>query len=172
MTANSCVNTWAINKSAIKRVFFAEYDGTVTAPIAHANMEDLATWNGLLDNTTADPVGAFIRYLYVDGDLPAPEEETFTFKTFTKVLSRTFTAAFDNIDVSDDNYTWARDLDAGGKFWFAFETDGGKLYGWMLADINANIILARGNDSIETLNMTAVWTEFCKPPRYDSPFAA
>lgn len=171
MNGNECVNTWDIRKSAFKRVFFGEYDGTLTPPIAHANMEDAATWNAQLDNTTATLPASGIRYLYVDGDLPAPEKEVFTYKTFEKVLSQTFTANFDVIDVVDANYTFARQIDAGLKCWFAFETEGGSLFGWMVADVAGDLVLNRGNDAIETLTFTAKWTEFCKPPRYDSPFA-
>lgn len=172
LNANTCINSWEVRNSSIKRAFFGEYDGTLTPPIAHADMEDSATWTAQLDNATASLPASGIRFLYVDGDMPAPEKELFTFKTYERILSRKFTVNLTCVDVADVNYTFARQLDAGMTCWFAFETDGGSLFGWMVADVEADVVLTRGNDAVESLEFIAKWTEKCKPPRYLSPFAA
>lgn len=168
-STSACVQIWTRRKSEFKRVFLAPYDGTNTAPIDDANMETLLSWTSLIDNATT--TAPYIRELYVVGDLPAPEKDIFNYKDIEIVNSKTYTANFDQIDVNDTNYSFSREMDCGGQYWMAWETDGGSMYGWALATLDSDIILNRGNESLETLVYTAKFTADCKPPRYDSVFA-
>lgn len=168
-SSNSCLDSWDIRKSEIKRVFLAPFDGTKTAPIGDANMEDLVTWEGLIDNATT--TAPFIRELYCVGDMPIPEKNTFEYKGESIVQTKTYTVNFDLIDVNDTNYTLSRDFDNNKLVWVAYETDGGSLFGWMLMKIDSDVEISRGTEAVETLKFIATTIQSCKPPRYDSPFA-
>ena len=168
--SNNCLNSWDIRKSEIKRVFLAPFDGTSTAPIADANMEDLATWTGLISNS--ETVSAFIRELYVVGDVPVPEKNTFEYKGQSIIQTKTYTVNFDLIDVNETNYTLSRDFDNNKQCWLAYETDGGSLFGWLHCKIDSDLELTRGTESVETIKFIATTVQTCKPPRYDSPFTS
>jgi hypothetical protein len=169
-SSTNCLDSWDIRKSEIKRVFLAPFDGTATSPIADTDMEDLVTWDGLIDNVST--TAPFIRELYCVGDMPLPEANTFEYKGQSIIQTKTYTVNFDLIDVNDTNYSLSRDFDNNKQVWLAYETDGGSLYGWMHMKIDSNVELTRGNDSLETIKFIATTVQNCKPPRYDSPFAS
>jgi len=133
-------------------------------------MTDLATWTGLVDNDATS--GTFVRELYISGDMPIPEKNTFNWKGVDYVKNRDYTYNFDIIDANQQNYDFVRESGCQLDVWFAFDTDGGSLFGWIRGVLDLDVELLRGTDSLETYKGSITWTHTCPPPRFDSPFVS
>lgn len=154
--------------SEIRRIFLAK---STAAPFA--DWTSATEWNTRLSETsiTGDD---YIRALTVIADKPAGAAVSKDISNGRKVTvgkDHTVNATID--DVSDLNYEFIRSLECGGRFKLWYETAGGKMYGGNngigRVNIDANDILNRGTEEIETFTLTATWRDKFHPERTNSP---
>lgn len=156
-----------INASEIKRIF-----------IAKATAEPFTDWETATEWTTrmvqsGDTPAGVIRTLTVIGDKPAGSPVQRDISNGRKyIVGKDHVVNFTVDDVSVENYEFMRLLECGGRFRIWYETKGGYLYGGnegILASLQLDDVLPRGNDEIETLNGTATWRSRFSPERVLSP---
>lgn len=164
-----CVDSIQEELSEVTDVFIVSVDANGDPVEVPSDWTSEAAWATALHQTTPDK----IRHLIVSGDKPAPETTDVTFSKFrTKVVNRRHTLNADIDDISDANYTFMLTLQCGAtvRFWYA--TYGGKLYGGatgILADVTANFVLERGQDSRALIQLVLNWDRKFDPPRIDNP---
>lgn len=113
------------------------------------------------------------RRLYVIGDLPAAERTTRTLpKGWVKNGTSTWTLTADIMDATGENYAFVKALQCGKKVGLAWKTNGGYVYGSVIATVlNADWVLARGEDSYSIGQIVLQFKGTCLPDRAEDPEA-
>lgn len=111
--------------------------------------------------------------LFVIGDLPAAENTTRTLpKGWTKKTGSTWTMTVDILDATAENYAFIRHLQCGQRVGLAWKTNGGFIYGSVIATVqSADWLLARGEDSYAIGQIVLTFKAPCLPPRAEDPEA-
>lgn len=113
---------------------------------------------GAPGNTT--PVGDLIRPLTVIGDRPAPSTVIKDLSNQRKkTIRKDFTINFTIDEISDENLEMQRQSECGGAVRFWYEA-GGRLFGGsdgILAELNMDLVLARGSEEIMALTGVLTW---------------
>jgi len=167
--SDRCIQTWDIRKSEGRSIYIAPYnDGT--APFTDAEMQTIATtpdpFISAIDNTAEGG----IRCICGVWDLAQPEDTNIRFKGQDILTDRQWTLNFDTIDSNDVLYEFARQASSCPiTAWIAFDNEGCSMFGWVQATITGSFEANRGDDSLETIKLTATWSSKCLPPRYDAP---
>ena len=107
------------------------------------------------------------------GDLPAADSPTRTIhKGWVKTLPKTWTMTVDILDATDENYAFVRSLQCGQKVGLAWKTNGGYVYGSVIATVtSADWVLARGEDSYAIGQIVLTFKGRCLPTRAEDPEA-
>lgn len=113
------------------------------------------------------------RRLYVIGDLPAAERTQRTIhKGWVKTGKGTWTLTADILDATNENYNFIKNLQCGAKVGAAWKTNGGYIYGSVIATvINADWVLARGEESYAIGQIVLQFKGTCLPDREEDPEA-
>lgn len=113
------------------------------------------------------------KRLFVIGDLPAAENTTRTLpKGWTKKTGSTWTLTADILDATAENYAFIRALQCGQKVGLAWKTNGGFIYGSVIATVvSADWVLARGEDSYAIGQIVLSFKSDCLPTRAEDPEA-
>lgn len=153
--------------SEIRRIFIAK---KAAAPFN--NWKAAGEWVARINQTTTTG-NDYIRPLTVIADKPAAAS---VFKEISNgrrvVIGKDHTINFTIDDISDENYEFMRTLECGGEYRFWYETEGGYMFGGnegFLARVDANSVLNRGRDEIETINGVMTWRTKFHPERAISP---
>lgn len=156
-----------VSYSEIRRIFIAKKGA---APFS--NWLNATEWLTRMSQTsvTGDD---YIRPLTVIADKPAAASVIKEISNGRRiVIGKDHTINFTIDDVSDENYEFMRGLECGGEYRFWYETEGGKIFGGnegFLARVDANSVLNRGRDEIETINGVMTWRTKFSPERGTSP---
>lgn len=158
-------------------VFLSEIEWLLLAKPTATNIADmdvLASWSDRVENSgvaTADT----IRKIRVTGDMPAAAENEQTISGQRRlVVDRTFTINAEVDETGDVNYQALRELQCGGlmKIWPV--TRSGHIFGGVtgvLATVKTNLSLARGENEIQKISITATWKSKFFPERDLWPLA-
>jgi len=153
--------------SEIRRIFIAKLNA---APFA--NWKAAGEWIARMSETNV--VGNdYIRALTVIGDKPAATSVVKEVSNGRRVtIGKDHTLNWTIDDVTDENYEFMRALECGGEYRFWYETEGGYMFGGnegFTSRVDANDVLNRGRDEIETINGVLSWRSKFHPERAISP---
>lgn len=156
-----------VNYSEIRRIFIAK-----KGAVPFVNWLSAAEWLTRMSQSTT--IGDdYIRALTVIADKPAAASVIKEISNGRRiVIGKDHTINFTIDDVSDENYEFMRGLECGGEYRFWYETEGGKMFGGndgFLSRLDANSVLNRGRDEIETISGVMTWRTKFSPERGDSP---
>lgn len=174
--------------STLPSVSFGSCPAEVTdelSEIGEIFLDDLTTTGGeggdeldftnLPQNVTGAAPGWYgsAKQLFVIGDLPAADSPTRTIhKGWVKTLPKTWTMTVDILDATDENYAFVRSLQCGQKVGLAWKTNGGYVYGSVIATVtSADWVLARGEDSYAIGQIVLTFKGRCLPTRAEDPEA-
>lgn len=144
------------NLSEVRRIFIAK---PIAQPFTDWKLE--TEWlSRLSDNSTSGD--DYIRTLVVRGNKPAPAS---VIKALTnlrnKKITKNHTLNFLVDETNDTNHEFLRELEGSNsnfKIWY--ETHGGKMFGGnsgIVVDIDLNMVLAEGEEEIQTYVGVATW---------------
>lgn len=156
-----------INESEINKIFLA-----LTVAVAFTVTTSATEWANRLSQTAVVPTSGasatpailakdLIRELTVIADKPAPTSNMREISNGRKKVtnkSHILNATIDETNAS--NHDFMRNLECGGRFKMWYQTKGGKLFGGVNGiecDIDANMILNRGEGEIETMALVLSW---------------
>lgn len=156
-----------INESEIIKIFLA-----LTVALPFTAVTSATEWANRLSQTAVVPASGasatpaitaddLIRELTVIADKPAPTSNIREISNGRKKVtskSHVINATID--ETNADNHEFMRKLECGGRFKMWYQTKGGKLFGGVNGievDIDANMILNRGEGEIETQALSITW---------------
>lgn len=133
---------------------------------------DLAEWTTRLDDTTEDADPASIRDFHVSAELPKPEYNIVQISLGREVETEkkfTLTAIIDETNTT--NYDAVRQMQCHVRYlmWF---TAGDFMYGGtdgVEVDVQANHIITKGNEELNTIELILSWKADHSPERIDNP---
>lgn len=156
-----------VSFSEIRRIFIAK---KAAAPFN--NWKAAGEWIARISETNQTG-NDYIRALTVIADKPAAAPVFKEISNGRRIqIGKDHTINFTIDDVSDENYEFMRTLECGGEYRFWYETEGGRMFGGnegFLARVDANSVLNRGRDEIETINGVMTWRTKFHPERAISP---
>lgn len=145
--------------------------------LSKGNSAPLTTWSAATEWTTrmgtpTDPDDKIIE-LKVSGEKPAPgkqEIDISQFRKFTVTKNHVLNATID--ETNQTNYDFARNIECGGTYRLWYKTASGHLHGGnegVLASLDANVVLAKGENSIAIIELVAQWSAKHTEERVVSP---
>ncbi len=150
-----------VNFAEIRRIFIRKKNST-----PFTDWTQPAEWLAQIANGT-------IKVLTVIADKPAAAGIVKEISNGRRItIGKDHTINFTIDDVSDENYEAMRQMECGGEYLINYETEGEKMFGGnegITVRVDANNVLGRGRDEIETIVGTFTWRAKFHPERITSP---